>query len=63
MSSKKPKRKPPMTVTEFARLGGLAAAAKRTPEQRSQLCSNAVKARWAKYRAAKVQESQQAGMA
>ena len=43
----------PMTVTEFARLGGLAAMAKLTPEQRSANARKAIMARWAKVRKAK----------
>ena len=35
-----------MTVQEFARLGGKACAAKRTPEERSEAARRAVRARW-----------------
>ena len=39
-----------MTVTEMARLGGLACARKRTPAQRRKQATKAVTARWKRYR-------------
>jgi hypothetical protein len=42
-------RKPPMTVTEMALLGGIARTAKLTPAQRSESARRAVKARWKKF--------------
>jgi hypothetical protein len=40
-------------IVAVASLGGIARAKKLTPEQRSASCSNAAKARWKRYRAAK----------
>ena len=40
----------PMTVNQFARLGGLARAASMTPSERAASASKAAKARWKKYR-------------
>jgi hypothetical protein len=42
-----------LTITEFARMGGKALAAKMTPEQRAEAASKASKARWAKQKKAK----------
>lgn len=42
--------KKPMTVSEMARMGGHAAARKRTPEERRKIAVNAVNARWKRYR-------------
>jgi hypothetical protein len=39
-----------MTVTEFARSGGLAVAASRTPEQRREAARHAAEIRWARVR-------------
>jgi adenosine deaminase len=36
-----------MDIEEFARLGGKARAKSLTPEERSEIARNAVKARWA----------------
>lgn len=41
--------KKPMTITEFAAMGGRAAAAKMTKEQRSARAKKAAKARWKRY--------------
>jgi len=45
--------KRPMTVSEMARLGGLACARKRTPAQRKAIARRAVNTRWKRYREAK----------
>ncbi len=42
--------KQPMTVVEMARLGGLACARKRTPEERRKHAVKAVTARWKRYK-------------
>ncbi len=42
--------KQPMTVSEMARLGGLACARKRTPAERTRIARKAVNARWKRYR-------------
>jgi len=42
------KEKPPLTVTELARMGGKARAAKLSPEERSRIAKKAVRAREAK---------------
>jgi hypothetical protein len=47
-----------MTVSEMARLGGLARAAKLSPEEQSRIGKKAVRAREAKRRAAKKAGSQ-----
>jgi hypothetical protein len=46
-----------LTIGEFARMGGLACQAKRTPEERSAAARKAINARWKKVRAAKRQEA------
>lgn len=38
----------PMTITEFARMGGKALAKKMTAKQRKESARKAAKARWAK---------------
>ncbi len=40
--------KKPLTITEFARMGGKARAAKLSPEERSRIAKKAVRAREAK---------------
>jgi hypothetical protein len=48
--NKKPKsRSREMTVREMARLGGLAAQKRRTPERRREIMRQAVLARWARW--------------
>lgn len=39
-----------MTITEFARMGGLASAKSMTPEQRSERAKKAARKRWEKSR-------------
>ena len=43
--------KKPMTVQEFARMGGKARAAKMSPQQRRDAAKKAAQARWAKPKA------------
>ena len=42
-----------MTITEFARMGGKACAAKRTKAERVAAAKHAINARWARVRAEK----------
>ena len=42
------RQKKPKTISEMARLGGLATAKKLTAEERRQYARRAAKARWAK---------------
>jgi hypothetical protein len=52
--NKKPKsRSREMTVTELARLGGLASQKLRTPEERRRIMRQAILVRWARYHAKK----------
>lgn len=44
------RNKAEMTVRELARLGGLACAAGRTPQQRRRAARRAVAVRWQRYR-------------
>jgi hypothetical protein len=44
------KRRKPLTVTEFARMGGKALAKKMTKQQRQEAARRAAQARWAKAR-------------
>jgi hypothetical protein len=46
-------KKKPLTVTELARMGGLARAAKLSPEEQSRIAKKAVAAREAKRKARK----------
>jgi hypothetical protein len=43
--------KKPLTIQEFARLGGKARAKRLTPEQRQASARKAIQARWAKQKA------------
>jgi hypothetical protein len=43
-------RKKVLTITEFARMGGLARAASMTPKQRSEAARYAMSVRWRKHR-------------
>ena len=47
-----------MTVSDLARMGGKARAAKLTKEQLSQQGRDAVQERWRRYREGKVQEAE-----
>lgn len=49
-----------MTVSEMARLGGLATREKLSPEQRAESASRAAKARWAKTKIAVREEADRA---
>lgn len=40
------KKKKPLTVTEFARMGGQARKKSMTPERRQQIASQAARKRW-----------------
>lgn len=51
------KKKTPLTHAEFTRRGHIAFLEKTTPAQRSENAAKAVNARWAKYRAAKQQQT------
>lgn len=55
--AKRPSTKQPMTVKQMAAMGGRAAAAKRTPEQRQTIARNAVQTRWARFREALMAET------
>lgn len=46
-------RRKELTITEFARMGGKALAASRTPKERREAALKALTARWARYRAKK----------